>query len=345
MKPPKPRITKPRLVWRWKGNAWAPYHRVTWSDCGKQKAREVKLDWKGDSRELDRLYWLAQTGQHTAQTKPSRYTWRECVLAWRKDPVTQGKLAASTKVQYRRAMDAILAKNGGKDMRQTTRQGVRAAIGTLSDTPRKAARYAQTVSLLWSFATRELDWPLGPNPAAGLAKYKPANPYEPWPAWMVKALDAAPENVRIAATLILYTGQRPSAAIAMRRDQIDGEWMVVIDEKGGKELSVYCPDKLRAFVADLPTRGAHFIAKTLRQAVGYDGVEKAFRAWRDGLGDRAKPYSLHGLRKLAIIELAEAGASDAEIQAVTGQSAEMVAYYRNKASRRRLSKAAQQRRE
>lgn len=55
------------------------------------------------------------------------------------------------------------------------------------------------------------------------------------------------------------------------------------------------------------------------------------------------PYSLHGLRKLAIIELAEAGASDAETQAVTGQTAETVGYYRKRANRRRLSKAAQKR--
>jgi integrase len=162
---------------------------------------------------------------------------------------------------------------------------------------------------------------------------------------MLKALDAAPENVRIAANLIRYTGQRPNAAIAMRRDQIEGEWMIVRDEKGGQELDVYCPAALRAFLASMPTRGAHLIAKNMTQPVGYDGVEKAFRAWRDTLGDRAKPFSLHGLRKLAIIELAEAGASDAEIQAVTGQSAAMVAYYRTKANRRRLSKAAQQRRE
>lgn len=54
---------------------------------------------------------------------------------------------------------------------------------------------------------------------------------------------------------------------------------------------------------------------------------------------------LHGLRKLAIVELAEAGATDAEIQAVTGQSAEMVAYYRKHANRKQLTKAAQQRRD
>jgi len=54
--------------------------------------------------------------------------------------------------------------------------------------------------------------------------------------------------------------------------------------------------------------------------------------------------SLHGLRKLAVVQLAEAGCSDAEIQAVTGQSPEMVAFYRKDASARALSKVAQTRR-
>lgn len=345
MKPPKPRIRRPHLTWRFARGTWTPYHRVTWTEDGKQKAREVKLDWKGDPQELDRLYWLAQAGQHKAQIAPSRHTWRECIESWRRDTVKgAGGVAASTRASYRLPMDAIMEKNGAKDMRKTTRQGVRAALAKLSDTPRKASRYAQTVSLLWTYAVRELDWPLGVNPAAGLAAYRPARAYEPWPEWMVTNLDTAPESVRVAARLILGTGQRPGAAIQMRRDQFDGEWMDVVDEKANQTFPVYCPPRLREFVEHLPVRGAHVLAKNLTEPLSYDAVEKAFRTWRKDLGDRARPYSLHGLRKLAIIELAEAGASDAEIQAVTGQSAEMVAYYRSKASRRRLSKAAQERR-
>ncbi len=74
-------------------------------------------------------------------------------------------------------------------------------------------------------------------------------------------------------------------------------------------------------------------------------MEKQFRKWRETLGDAALPYSMHGLRKLAIIQLAEAGCSDAEIQAVTGQTAAMVAFYRQMASRLKLSKSAQNRRD
>ena len=86
------------------------------------------------------------------------------------------------------------------------------------------------------------------------------------------------------------------------------------------------------------------LAKNLTEPLGYDAVEKVFRAWRKDLGVKAKKYTLHGLRKLAITRLAEAGCSDAEIQAVTNQSAEMVAYYRKMADRKKLSRAAQQRR-
>lgn len=53
----------------------------------------------------------------------------------------------------------------------------------------------------------------------------------------------------------------------------------------------------------------------------------------------------YGYGKLAIIQLAEAGATDAQIQEVTGQSAEIVAYYRAKANRKALSKSAQKLRE
>ena len=198
-----------------------------------------------------------------------KHSWRVCVETWRADPRVQQKLADSTKAQYRRVMDAILEKNADKAMQHTTRQAVKAAVGRLAGTPRKAARYAQVVSLLWNYAANELDWPLGPNPAKKLGAYKARRGYAPWPDWMVKKLEDAPETVRTAARLILGTGQRPSAAISMRRDQFRGEWMVVRDEKAGQDLEVYCPPSLRAYVDALPVHGQHVLAKTLTTPLTY----------------------------------------------------------------------------
>ncbi|KIC12895.1 hypothetical protein RA19_00370 [Leisingera sp. ANG-M1] len=345
-KPAKPRITKPNLTWKLnrRQDAWEPYHRVTWTEGGKRKEKTVKLDWRGDAERLDALYWECRSGKHVKQAKPAKYTWRALIDAWRNDPRIQGKLAEGTKQKYRRDMERILEKNAGKDVRNTTRQAIRAAHTKLGETPRMADRYLQVVSLLWNYGANKLDWPLGPNPAKGIDHFGKQSEYEPWPEWMVNKLEEAPETVRTAAFLILNTGQRPNAAITMKFSDFDGDWMSVLDEKSDERIEVFCPAALRQFIADAPRQGAHVLAKNLTQPRGYYAVSSAFRNWRGKLGPKAKKYVLHGLRKLAIIRLAEAGCSDAEIQAVTNQSPEMVAYYRKKASRKALSRAAQQRR-
>lgn len=161
---------------------------------------------------------------------------------------------------------------------------------------------------------------------------------------MVDMLDEAPEDVRAAATLIRNTGQRPNAAISMRFSDFDGEWMSVLDEENDERMEVYCRQELRSFIAAAPRKGAYVLAKNLTQPRGYWALSKAFQEWRASLGPKAEKYVLHGLHKLAFIRLAEAGCSDAEIHAVTNQSAEMVAYYRARASRKALSRSAQLRR-
>jgi len=346
LRPPKPRIAKPRLTWKWNQRkaVWEPYHRVSWIEAGKKRQRAILLKWDGDPKKLDELFWECERGGHAKQkTAPSRYTWEALVVLWRTDTRVQSSLKAGTKVSYRRDMDFFLQKNANKDVRKTTRSGVRAIHEALSGTPRKADKIIGTIKMLWNYGADKRDWPLGPNPAANIDMFGKQREFLPWPEWLVDKLKDAPSEVRTAAELILGTGQRPSAAIKMRHDAFQGEFMQVMDEKRNEPFEIYCPERLRAFVSDLPKQGAFLLAKNLTEPVGYDAVEKRFRTWRNNLGDKAKPFTLHGLRKLAIIHMAEAGCTDAEIQAITNQSMEMVAYYRRLASRKTLSKNAAER--
>jgi integrase len=48
----------------------------------------------------------------------------------------------------------------------------------------------------------------------------------------------------------------------------------------------------------------------------------------------------HGLRKSAVVMLLEAGCTDAEVSAITGQSRDMVEHYARQVNQRRLSAAA-----
>ena len=340
------RPEKPNLEWKTINGTDVPRYRLTWTEGGKRREKTITLDWKGDFQELDRLYWQCRSGQHIKQKAPApQYSWQALVIEWRKDPRIQKGLSASTKISYRRTMDALLENNAGKDVCDTTRQHVRAIHAQQSETPRKADHRLQVTRLLWNYGKDELDWPLGDNPAANIHLYGTTREFEPWDDWLIAVLPKAPPDVQAAAELILGTGQRPNAALMMRHDDFDGEEMWVRDEKNDDRFKVACPDRLGLFVASLRKQGAFILAKNLTEPKGYSAVEKQFRKWRDSLGEEAKPFTLHGLRKLAIVQLAEAGCSDAEIQAVTNQSPEMIVKYRKRANRITLSKAAQDKRD
>lgn len=330
--------TRPYVQMKKVGTKMVPYYRLTWTEGGKRREKFIQLPADMDSPEFDRAYWAVRSGKAEALQKPVKESWAELVKAYRRHPKFT-RLAVGTRQAYDRVLNDIVEKNGTKAVAATTRAQIRAIHAKYADTPRKADWQVQVLSLLFNFARKTLDWKVE-NPAEGIELYGSQREFQPWPDWMVAKLDTAPDRVRTAAELILGTGQRPSAAVTMRHDAFDGDMMTVTDEKGDKSFEIYCPQQLRTYLASRPKTGAHVLAKNLIEPVGYDGVEKAFRAWRDTLGERARPYVLHGLRKLSIVRLAEAGCTDAQIQAITDQSAEMVAFYRKGANRKKLSREA-----
>lgn len=152
------RIERPRLAWKKVRGRLVPVHRKTWTEHGKRRERTITLDWKNDPRELDRLYWAAESGNHPSQqpAEPAM-SWRALVVAWRSDPRVQKRLSAATKASYARTMESLLDKNAAKDVRKTTRQHVRAIHDKLAETPRKADHMVQVIRLLWNYARTKLD--------------------------------------------------------------------------------------------------------------------------------------------------------------------------------------------
>ncbi|WP_406870253.1 tyrosine-type recombinase/integrase [Thioclava sp. 'Guangxiensis'] len=315
------------------------FYRTTWLEGGKRRERYIEITADPNTPEFMVEYWSIRSGKSPkVRRQLVKTSWRVLITEYRSSPKFR-KLAPRTKQSYNIWLEKILAKNADKDVRDMDRATVRAMQQKLKDTPRQADWFVQIVRILFNFAAKQLDWNVR-NPAEGIDLFGKQREFEPWPEWMVEKARAAPENVRTIIELILGTGQRPSAAIAMRRDQFEGDIMTVTDEKGDEAYQVYCPDGLRSYVEALPIRGRHLVPKNMSQAISYSAAEKALSAWRATLGDEAKPFTLHGLRKLSIVRLAEAGCTDAQIQAITNQSPQMVAYYRKKASKKRLSKAA-----
>lgn len=320
---------------------------------GKRTEKLIRIKAEPGTPEFDRLYWEIRSGKaHRAEVKTSFSALVEAYLVSKK----YAALAPSTKVKYRKILDLIREQNGPLDVTTVSRSEVEASHQKYAATPRQADYYLQVLSILFNFAIR-LEW-MTHNPASGIDKFGARKELKPWPEWFQAEYRArATGNALAAYHLGSGTGQRPGDVVKMRWSDFDGEYMTVKQEKGREKdahkdsetLTIYCPAKLRAFLASWPRKGEFIFAKNLREAVDYQSVEKQFRKVREAIAKErpeALDYSLHGLRYVAAIELAEAGCSDSEIQAVTGhKSLGVVQKYRAKASKKRLSKAAQERRE
>ena len=78
------------------------------------------------------------------------------------------------------------------------------------------------------------------------------------------------------------------------------------------------------------------------------GMARSFHLCRQGQATSSHPLwrikqaglVFHGLRKSAVVTLLEAGCTDAEVAAITGQSRQMVEHYSRQVNQRKLAASA-----
>ncbi len=178
------------------------------------------------------------------------------------------------------------------------------------------------------------------NPAAKMKLFKVGE----WRAWSDEECAAFEARwssgtvERRAYALALYTGQRKGDLVLMTRAHRKDGFIRVVQGKTGEELWV--PEH-RALSAEL-VAGEHMSLLTTSQGKAFDAVY--FGAWfADAIGKSGLPDDcvLHGLRKTAARKLAEAGATEEQIKAVTGHTtSHMVSHYTKGANQRKLATAA-----
>ncbi|MBS0243671.1 MAG: tyrosine-type recombinase/integrase [Proteobacteria bacterium] len=184
------------------------------------------------------------------------------------------------------------------------------------------------------------------NVAMDVKKLKGGEGYAPWPWDAIDLLQtkARPEMWQ-AAALALYTGQRQGDVLRMARGDIEGELVSVevVQRKTKKQLWIPIHKNLKPILAELGKADGPL----LRDPRGDAWDEQRFRAsWqremnrKEFVGVRERGLVFHGLRKSAVVMLLEAGATDAEVAAVTGQSREMVEHYARQVSQKKLAAAA-----
>ncbi len=211
-----------------------------------------------------------------------------------------------------------------------------------ADTPGMANNMIRALSSVLGWSVPR-GW-RGNNPCLGLRKLKGGEGYEPW-SW--EEIDLfqmkARRDIWQAAALALYTGQRMSDVLAMRWSDIKGGMIAVVQHKTGKQLWIPAHENLRKVLAQITRSNVQILTNSRGAAWTLDGFKTS---WGDELDRkefatlRERQRVFHGLRKSAVVFLLEAGCSDAEVSAITGQSRRMVEHYAKQVNQKKLAAAA-----
>lgn len=206
--------------------------------------------------------------------------------------------------------------------------------------PAAANAFASAMAAMLSWA-RDRGW-IEHSPADRIR----ALPGGHFPTWtegdLAAALEAADAPLRRALMLAVYTGQRRGDLIAARWSDVAGGVWRLRQEKGGRHaprLAIPLHPDLAAEMATWPRSAVTVLATERGIPWDRDALTMAVMRLMDKIGRKGR--NLHGLRKLAAVRLAEAGASAHEIAAVTGHaSLAQVALYTRAADQERLARAA-----
>lgn len=254
-------------------------------------------------------------------------------------------LRPSTQLDYGKTLDLIGRELGQQPFAMTTTPMVKAVRDFHAATPRKAHKFKQMVSRLYTWAAEEGLVDHGYNPAAPVKRLKVrAKAITPWSEEEILLfLGSAPQWLQTPVLLALFTGQRREDVVSMTWDDYQGGFIRVRQSKTGEPLDIACHPKLRKHLDGIRTSFGGAIARTAKgRPFTPNSLSQAVRRLVDEL-PMANDRSLHGLRYAAAARLDEAGCTLTEAVAVLGHRTYQMAH--RYMAQRRASEAAMARQE
>jgi len=272
-------------------------------------------------------------------------TMKSVISDYRAAPEYKG-LADKTRRDYGRYLTFLENEFGEDPVRELMdREFVLGVRDLFHATPRKADMTVRMLSILFEFAMeRPRQYRLARdavNPCTRMRKlYKSDGGFEPWPDAVQDAFfKAAYAELRDVVESTLYLGQRGGDMVRVSRAHMQRGRVQVVQEKTGEPLWIKMHDRFREILDGMEDKG-NLIVFTTKEGHPWkvDHLRHELRKVMTSIGHEG--YSLHGLRKNAVINLLECGCTEAQTAAVTGQTLQMVQYYARKVNQQKLADAA-----
>jgi integrase len=151
-------------------------------------------------------------------------------------------------------------------------------------------------------------------------------------------------RARLAFALLLYTAQRRSDIVRFGHKMVRDGWLRFTQTKNARRKPVtleipILPELQKIIDATMPLGKDTYLVTEFGKPFSADGFGNRFRKWCD---DAGLPHcSAHGLRKAGAARLAEFGATDREIMAITGhQTSKEIDRYTRSARQKQLAAKA-----
>ena len=250
-----------------------------------------------------------------------------------------------TKRVRRNIIDGLCREHGNKPARLMEVRHVRYIRDARADRPEAANAILKALRQIFAYGIAvEL---LDRNPAKDVPYLKSGSSgFHSWTNDEVRKFEAAHPvgaKARLAFALLFYTGQRRSDIVQFGRQHLrDGKINFTQHKNRNRKpisLSIPLVPVLQEIIANSPCGDLTFLVTDFGRPFSSAGFGNKFRHWCDQAG--LPQCSAHGLRKAAAARLAELGASEHEIMAITGhQTSKEVSRYTRAARQMLLAESA-----
>jgi integrase len=319
-----------------KGKTYFYYHPGRGT---KNTGKRVRLP--NDPR--DPAFWEMYArlgGNMQAEVKPAPFTFEALIAGYRASPEF-AKRKPRTRVEYERHMATISGVWGPRLVKGVRAKHVLQLRDSFASTPTKADHLVSMLSTLISWGIPRDYAEI--NPCREVPNLASSDGFAPW-EWedIIYASSHLKRYLWWAAALALYTGQRQSDVLSMKRDTLARGEIGVRQDKTDKLLWIPVHAELEPIIREIP-RNSVFLLTNSRGRPWGTGFKASWQ--KEMSGDvferfRERRLVFHGLRKSAVVMLLESGCTDAEVAAITGQSRDMVEHYSIMVNQRKLARAA-----
>jgi integrase len=246
-------------------------------------------------------------------------------------------LSLATRRQRENIFVQVLKTAGDKPFDDITPATINQALERRAKTPAQARHFLDAMRGVFRWGVKANHTRTDPTASVDNPERRTSDGFLPWTEEQVQAYERRwplGTRQRVWLDVLLYTGLRRGDAVRLGRQHVRaGE---IKTEKTGQIVPLLILPVLAKTIAAGPCGDLTFIVGERGQPFTKESFGNLFR---DACRAAGVPGSAHGLRKIAATRAANAGASEATLEAIFGWSGgRMASLYTRKANRKRLAR-------